>query len=54
VIRERVGRARKMLASTDLAIGDIALSLGFASQSHFADVYRKITGRTPRRDRSSS
>jgi AraC family transcriptional regulator len=54
VIRERVVRARKMLASTDLPIGDIALSLGFASQSHFADVYRKTTGRTPRGDRSGS
>jgi AraC family transcriptional regulator len=54
VIRERVVRARKMLASTELPIGDIAMSLGFASQSHFTDVYRRITGRTPRRDRSSS
>ncbi len=54
VTRERILRARKMLASTDQPIGDIAMSLGFASQSHFADVYRKITGRTPRRDRSGS
>jgi AraC family transcriptional regulator len=52
VIRERILRARKMLASTDQPISDIAMLLGFASQSHFADVYRKITGRTPRRDRS--
>jgi AraC family transcriptional regulator len=54
VTRERILRARKMLTSTDQPIGDIAMSLGFASQSHFADVYRKITGRTPRRDRSGS
>ena len=54
VIRERILRARKMLASTDQPIGDIAMSLGFASQSHFADVYRKVTGRTPRRDRTGS
>jgi AraC family transcriptional regulator len=54
VTRERILRARKMLASTDQPIGDIAMSLGFASQSHFADVYRKVTGRTPRRDRSGS
>ena len=52
VTRERILRARKMLASTDQPIGDIAMSLGFASQSHFADVYRRITGHTPRRDRS--
>jgi AraC-like DNA-binding protein len=52
VTRERILRARTMLASTDQPIGDIAMSLGFASQSHFADVYRKVTGRTPRYDRS--
>jgi AraC family transcriptional regulator len=52
VTRERILRARKMLASTDQPIGDIAMALGFASQSHFADVYRRTTGRTPRRDRS--
>ena len=51
VTRERILRAREMLLSGKQSIGEIAMALGFASQSHFADVYRRITGSTPRRDR---
>jgi AraC family transcriptional regulator len=54
VTRERILRAREMLASGRLAIGEIAMALGFSSQSHFADVYRRITGSTPGRDRSGT
>ncbi len=53
VTRERVVRARELLGSTRQPIREIAISLGFASQSHFTDVYRRITGSTPRRDRTS-
>jgi AraC family transcriptional regulator len=52
VIRERIARARTMLSSGTQSIGDVAMALGFASQSHFADVYRRITGASPRRDRT--
>jgi len=54
VIRERIARARTMLASGSQSIGDVAMALGFASQSHFADVYRRVTGTSPRRDRSGA
>src|SRR5437763_15614344 len=52
VTRERIQRAREMLVLGKQSIGEIAMALGFASQSHFADVYRRITGSSPRRDRS--
>lgn len=52
VIRERIARARTMLSSGTQSIGDVAMALGFASQSHFADVYRRVTGASPRRDRN--
>jgi AraC family transcriptional regulator len=52
VIRERIVRARAMLSSDSQSIGDVAMALGFASQSHFADVYRRVTGTTPRSTRS--
>ena len=52
VTRERILRAREMLLSGKQSIGEIAMALGFASQSHFADVYRRITGSSPRRDRN--
>jgi AraC family transcriptional regulator len=54
VTRERMLRAREMLLSGNRSIGEIAMALGFASQSHFADVYRRITGSSPRRDRSGA
>ena len=37
-----------MLALGKLAIAEIALALGFASQSHFTDTFRKQTGVSPR------
>jgi len=51
VTRERILRAREMIADGRHSIGQIALSLGFASQSHFADVYRRTTGNSPRHDK---
>lgn len=54
VMRERVRRARELLVAEKRPIGEIAMDLGFASQSHFSDVYRRITGSTPRQDRARS
>ena len=50
---ERILRAREMLADGRRSIGEIALALGFASQSHFAEVYRRTTGAPPGRDRNT-
>ena len=52
VTRERIERAKAMLAHGRQPIGDIALAVGFSSQSHFADVYRRVTGTSPRRSRN--
>jgi AraC family transcriptional regulator len=49
----RVEAARKLLTQTRLPIAEIALSLGFSSQSHFTQVFRQHTGTTPARARSS-
>lgn len=51
VTRERIKRAREMIVEGRRSIGEIALALGFASQSHFADVYRRAIGTSPGRDR---
>jgi AraC family transcriptional regulator len=48
VLRERIAESRILLNSRDMSIAEVALSLGFASQSHFSDVFRKMTGRTPK------
>lgn len=46
VMRHRIRRAESMLAS-DASLSEISLALGFASQSHFTEAFRRQTGRTP-------
>lgn len=43
----RVAAAKRLLAETDLAIGDIGGRVGYQSPSHFAKVFRGATGLTP-------
>ncbi|MGH8796097.1 MAG: helix-turn-helix domain-containing protein [Caldimonas sp.] len=50
VLTRRLQRAEILLCS-DAPLSEIALSLGFASQSHFTEAFRRRTGRTPSRAR---
>jgi AraC family transcriptional regulator len=45
--RLRVARAAQRLAETDDALAEIALSAGFADQSHFSNLFRRETGVSP-------
>jgi AraC family transcriptional regulator len=47
LLNDRIDRARKLLAASDLPIVDIALQTGFQSQSHFTRVFRRVTAFTP-------
>ncbi|MBD2072359.1 helix-turn-helix transcriptional regulator [Phormidium sp. FACHB-592] len=51
VIQQRVERAKLMLSKTDLAITDIALQVGFSSQSHLNQQFKRLTGMTPKQIR---
>ncbi|MGE5659453.1 MAG: AraC family transcriptional regulator [Actinomycetota bacterium] len=51
VIQQRVEKAKEMLSKTDLAIADIALQVGFSSQSHLTQQFKRITGMTPKQIR---
>jgi AraC family transcriptional regulator len=51
VIQQRVERAKLMLSKTDLAIADIALQVGFSSQSHLTQQLKRLTGMTPKQIR---
>jgi AraC family transcriptional regulator len=51
VIQQRVEQAKLMLSKTDLAIADIALQVGFSSQSHLTKQFKRITGITPKQVR---
>jgi AraC family transcriptional regulator len=45
--RERIRRACERLASAEVSLAAIAAELGFADQSHFTRVFRKLVGITP-------
>jgi AraC family transcriptional regulator len=53
VVSERVSRAKELLAA-GLSLVEIAHSLGFASQSHFTNVFSRITGLSPGRFRQET
>ena len=46
VLARRVRRA-ELLLTGELSLSEIALAVGFASQSHFTEAFRRRTGRTP-------
>ena len=50
VLSRRLRRAEILLGG-DTALSEIALAVGFASQSPFTEAFRRRTGRTPSRVR---
>jgi AraC family transcriptional regulator len=50
----RIGRARQMLATSDTPLAEVALSLGYADQSHFTSAFKRHTGATPGAFRKAS
>ena len=52
-LRRRIARAQEMLAETGMPLVDIALSVGFKSQSHFTTVFKRYAGQPPRAWRES-
>jgi len=48
MIEQRIERAKKLLSETDLPIAEIALRVGFASQSHFTTTFRRLAWTTPK------
>jgi len=50
VLSRRLARA-EILLKGEASLSEIALSVGFASQSHFTEAFRLRTGRTPARAR---
>jgi AraC family transcriptional regulator len=50
----RLERARRLLAETDLSMGEIGARVGYTSQSHFTKVFRAATGLTPKAFREAA
>lgn len=49
VMQQKIQVAKQLLLSPDYTTSEIASFLGFASQSHFIDCFKKQVGTTPRR-----
>jgi AraC family transcriptional regulator len=47
VVSRRIERAKDLLRKPALPLAEVALSCGFADQSHFTTSFRKVTGLTP-------
>lgn len=43
----RIERARDLLLHTNLPLADVAICCGFADQSHFTKVFRRVLGTSP-------
>lgn len=43
----RVEESKRLLLSTDYPLTDIAIAIGFADQSYFCKVFKRLTGLTP-------
>lgn len=48
LMRQRIERAKQLLAKDDLPIIEISLQTGFKNQSHFTTLFRKYTKYTPK------
>ena len=49
-----MGEACRLLRETDSPIVDIAASCGFNDQSYFTNVFKRITGVTPKQYRGQN
>lgn len=54
LLSHRVEKAKIMLQSSSLPVVEVALTVGFSSQSHFTGVFKRFTGLTPVRWRELS
>jgi AraC-like DNA-binding protein len=48
LLRQRIERARELLADPGRRVAEVSCELGFPSQSHFTTVFRALAGVTPR------
>jgi len=48
LLRRRIERAQEKLAGTTMSLVEVALSVGFQTQSHFTSVFTRMVGLPPR------
>jgi AraC family transcriptional regulator len=47
MVIQRIERAKTLLATSNMTIGQVANAVGFRTQAHFTGVFRQIAGTTP-------
>jgi transcriptional regulator GlxA family with amidase domain len=47
LLRQRVNTAKQLMSVRDLPLSEIAISAGFANQSHFTRVFSSVVGVSP-------
>ncbi len=52
--RRRIDEARRLMHETPASLADIALACGFADQSHFGRVFKRLHGVSPERFRAAA
>jgi AraC-like DNA-binding protein len=53
LLRRRIERAQDLLKQAEIALVDIALTVGFQTQAHFTTVFKRFVGDTPYQWRSA-
>jgi AraC family transcriptional regulator len=53
LLHRRIERAQEMLVRTGMSVVDVALSVGFQTQSHFTSVFKRFVGQPPHAWRQS-
>ncbi len=51
ILEKRIQRAMKLVVNAESSLVEVALALGFSSQSHFTVTFKKLTGLPPRQYR---
>ncbi|MDQ8736497.1 response regulator [Paenibacillus sp. LHD-38] len=54
LLNERVNMAKELLSKSDMAIGSVALSVGYSNFSHFSKMFKKATNMNPNDYRQQS
>jgi AraC family transcriptional regulator len=49
VLQQRIEAAQAMMSSSAAPLVEVALSVGFQTQSHFSTVFKRVVGQTPAR-----